>query len=125
MASRQGGPHEMSKSSFEFIYHHLFLPPNLPGAHDASAKTEAALLDFVHHSLESFLPGRRDEQAIKAGILLVHSLRRSRHAQGYLREAAVSETLQELLTGSTRSRLYTPPRSPLTFHSAGSRLPNH
>ena len=93
-----GGRYDMPKAAFEYVYHHLFLPPNLPGADDTSTKCETALLDFVHGSLQRFVFGRSDEKAVGAGASLLDSLRKTRNAQGQLREVAVSEVLQDLST---------------------------
>lgn len=98
MSCSEGSRYDMSKATFEYIYHHLFLPPNLPGTDDTSTKCETALLDFVHRSLQRFLLGRSDEDAVRAGTSLLDSLRKSRNAQGHLKEAAVSEILQDLST---------------------------
>ncbi len=97
----------MPRATFDYIYHHLFLPHQLPGADDASPKSEASLLDFIHQSLERFLPRRQDEKAVKAGISMIDFLRKSRNPQGHLKEAGVKEVLQELLAGGGHFRFCT------------------
>lgn len=92
---------DVSRPTFDYIYHHLFLPRQLPGADDASPKGDASLLDFIHQSLERFLPGRQDETAIKASISMIDFLRKSRSPQGHLKEAGVREVLQELLADAS------------------------
>ncbi|KAJ3489573.1 hypothetical protein NLG97_g5962 [Lecanicillium saksenae] len=96
MAPNNAGPYDMPTTTFDYIYHHIFLPPQLPGADDASPKSEASLLNFVHQSLQRFLPSRHDEKSVKAGIALVDFLQKSRNPQGHLKEAGVREVLQEL-----------------------------
>lgn len=91
-----GNLDDMPRTRFEYIYNHLFLPPKLPGADDASPKNEATLLDFLQKSLELFLPGRHDERAIRASISMIKFLRTSRNPQGTLREPGVREVLQGL-----------------------------
>lgn len=86
----------MSSTTFEYIYHHIFLPPHLPAVDDASPKSEASLVDFVHQCLERFLPQRRDEKAVGAGISMMQFLQKSRNPQGHLREVGVREVLQGL-----------------------------
>ncbi|GKT62685.1 hypothetical protein ColTof4_01695 [Colletotrichum tofieldiae] len=96
--AQSGGPDQMSRAVLEYLYHHLFLPPKLPTADDASQKNETALLSFVQQSLERFLPGRRDEKTVKASISMLKSLRASRTPQGYLKDANVQNVLQGLST---------------------------
>ncbi|KAJ6785676.1 hypothetical protein PWT90_00969 [Aphanocladium album] len=96
MAPNNAGPYDMSTTTFEYIYNHIFLPPQLPGAEDASPKSEASLLNFVHQSLQRFLPNRQDEKSVRAGIALIDFLQKSRNPQGHLKEAGVREVLQEL-----------------------------
>lgn len=100
MAPTKGIPLDMPRATFDYIYHHLFLPHHLPGADDASPKSEASLLDFIHQSLQRFLPRRQDEKAIKASISMIDLLRKSRNPQGHLKEAGVREVLQELFAGA-------------------------
>ena len=98
MSCGAGGRYDMPKVAFEYMYHHLFLPPNLPGADDTSTKCETALLDFVYGSLQRFVFDRSDGKAVRAGTSLLDSLRKTRNAQGQLRQVAVSEVLQDLST---------------------------
>lgn len=107
MAPNKGSLDDMPRATFDYIYHHLFLPHQLPGADDASPKSEASLLDFIHQSLERFLPRRQDEKAVKAGISMIDFLRKSRNPQGHLKEAGVKEVLQELLAGGGHFRFCT------------------
>ncbi|OAR01441.1 hypothetical protein LLEC1_04033 [Akanthomyces lecanii] len=100
MAPTKGNPLDMPRATFDYIYHHLFLPHQLPGADDASPKSEASLLDFIHQSLQRFLPRRQDERAVKASISMIDLLRKSRSPQGHLKEAGVREVLQELLASA-------------------------
>lgn len=45
---------DVSRTSFGYIYHHLFLPPKLPGADDTSEKNDATLRAAV---IRAFSPG--------------------------------------------------------------------
>lgn len=96
MAPKKESLDLMSRTSLEYIYHHLFLPPKLPGTDDSSQKNEAILLDFVQQSLERFLPDRQDGEVVKVSISMMKCLRTSRNPQGYLRDAGVKEVLQGL-----------------------------
>ncbi|KAJ3941981.1 hypothetical protein N0V92_013802 [Colletotrichum tropicale] len=80
----------------EYLYHHLFLPPKLPSADDASQKNDSALLRFLQLSLERFLPDRRDAKTIKASISMLKSLQASKTPQGPLKDANVRNVLQGL-----------------------------
>ncbi|OQE17962.1 hypothetical protein PENSTE_c019G07856 [Penicillium steckii] len=66
MAPNGGKLEDISTTSFGYIYHHLFLPPKLPGADDTSQKNDTTLLEFVQQSLRRFLPGHHNEDAVKA-----------------------------------------------------------
>lgn len=94
---------DVSRTSFGYIYHHLFLPPKLPGADDTSEKNDTTLLEFVQRSLRRFLPGHHDEDAVKAGISVLKSLRASRNPQGYLKDVVVQDILKELSSKGTAS----------------------
>jgi hypothetical protein len=96
MASDSEKSDDVSGTSFGYLYHHLFLPPKLPGADDTSQKNDTALLEFVQRSLKRFLPGHHDQEALKAGISVLRSLRTSRDPQGYLKDVAVRDVLKEL-----------------------------
>ncbi|KAL3446142.1 hypothetical protein BJX65DRAFT_296583 [Aspergillus insuetus] len=96
MAPNGGNLEDVSRTSFGYIYHHLFLPPKLPGADDTSQKNDTALLEFVQRSLRRFLHGHHDEDAVKAGISVLKSLRTSRNPQGYLKDVVVQDILKEL-----------------------------
>ncbi|KAL3483630.1 hypothetical protein BJX62DRAFT_249297 [Aspergillus germanicus] len=96
MAPNSGNLEDVSRTSFGYIYHHLFLPPKLPGADDTSQKNDTALLEFVQRSLRRFLHEHHDEDAVKAGISVLKSLRTSRNPQGYLKDVVVRDILKEL-----------------------------
>ncbi|KAI8263017.1 hypothetical protein K4K58_013223 [Colletotrichum sp. SAR11_239] len=87
---------QMSRATLEYLYHHLFLPPKLPSADDASQKNDSALLRFLQLSLERFLPDRRDAKTIKASISMLKSLQASKTPQGPLKDANVRNVLQGL-----------------------------
>jgi hypothetical protein len=123
MAPNGGKLEDVSRTSFGYIYHHLFLPPKLPGADDTSQKNDTTLLEFVQQSLRRFLPEHHDQDAVKAGISILKSLRTSRNPQGYLREVVVRDILKELkrflnLFGSQEESL------PM-FYSTCSSTTNH
>ncbi|RSM12590.1 hypothetical protein CEP52_002280 [Fusarium oligoseptatum] len=96
MASDGGKPEDVSGTSFGYLYHHLFLPPKLPGADDTSQKNDTTLLQFVQRSLKCFLPGHHDQEALKAGVSVLRSLKTSKNPQGYLKDVAVRDILKEL-----------------------------
>ncbi|RSL88379.1 hypothetical protein CEP51_001714 [Fusarium floridanum] len=96
MASDGGKPEDVSGTSFGYLYHHLFLPPKLPGADDTSQKNDTTLLQFVQRSLKRFLPGHHDQEALKAGVSVLMSLKTSKNPQGYLKDVAVRDILKEL-----------------------------
>lgn len=89
-------PENIKKTSFEYLYNHIFLPKKLSSVDDATPKTEGLLLDFALHSLQRFLPGRHDAKAIGVSISMLRSFRRSRNNQGYLKDTYVREALQGL-----------------------------
>ncbi|KAJ8109131.1 hypothetical protein OPT61_g7683 [Boeremia exigua] len=64
-------PESVKKTSFEYLYNHIFLPRKLSSADDATPKNEGLLLDFALHSLQRFLPDRHDAKAIEATPIAV------------------------------------------------------
>ncbi|KAH7361362.1 hypothetical protein BKA66DRAFT_444743 [Pyrenochaeta sp. MPI-SDFR-AT-0127] len=111
MAHTKGSPDVITKTSFEYLYNHLFLPRKLSGADDASRKNEGLLLDFVLQSLQRFLPDRHDAKAINAAPVAVLQITEqnagvliSRYADAVYFEMLELSPTNEAVT-STRGRL--------------------
>lgn len=51
----------ISPTAFDYIFHHLFLPPKLPHADDDDAHHEATLLRIVVKKLQGFREAIRHE----------------------------------------------------------------
>lgn len=88
----------IKKTSFEYLYNHIFLPRKLSSLDEATPKNEGLLLDFVLHSLQRFLPECHDAKVIETSISMIRCLRRSRNNQGYLKDTSVREAFQGLTT---------------------------
>lgn len=96
MAPSKDNFDDISRTSFGYVYYNVFLPSKLPFADDTSQKNEMTLLEFVQQSLQRFILNRRDEEAVKAGISVMKSIRASRNSQGHLKDTGVREVFKGL-----------------------------
>lgn len=82
----------------QYLFHHLFLPPKLPGGDDTSASKTIFLMEFVLKSLQSFadkLVGE-DEAAVHPAILMLKNMRHSTDPKGFLNYLGVKKVLATL-----------------------------
>ncbi|RSL41727.1 hypothetical protein CEP54_015728 [Fusarium duplospermum] len=99
----------LTDKAVKYLYHHLFLPAELPDGDDGRPEDERLLMGFVHHSLESFLVKTDPEAgaAIKACSAMIERLQKSKNAHGFLSAGGVQSVLQQLSLEvvATRGRL--------------------
>ncbi|KAM0416006.1 hypothetical protein ACHAPT_013033 [Fusarium lateritium] len=88
----------MADAKMDYLFHHLFLPPKLPGEDDSSGTNEEHVINVVRDALARFI-GESDQEngtAIRACMLMMDGMRTSRDFNGYLMEAGVQKALQNL-----------------------------
>jgi hypothetical protein len=88
----------LTNKDVKYLYHHLFLPAELPDGDDNCPEDERLLMGFVHHFLESFLM-KTDPEAgatIKACSVMIERLQKSKNAHGFLSAGGVQSVLQQL-----------------------------
>ncbi|GKU23028.1 unnamed protein product, partial [Fusarium langsethiae] len=87
-----------SNDQVEYLFHHLFLPPKLPGGDDSSASKTIFLTEFVLQSLQRFtveLPGE-DEATVQPAISMLQTMRDTMDSKGFLDDVGVRKVLTAL-----------------------------
>lgn len=93
----------LSSQMLEYIFHHVFLPPQLPDGDDASPANELCLIELVRDCLIEFLP-RADpsyHEAIKCAAALMKNTQTATSYDGYLQEDGVRAVLKQIGPHST------------------------
>lgn len=77
---------QLTDDALHYVFHHLFLPPKLPGGDDASPAFEKQLIQFVLDCLLLFHNDVEHEArpAIDAAIDLMRNMERTRNDQGHI-----------------------------------------
>ncbi|RFN48648.1 hypothetical protein FIE12Z_7114 [Fusarium flagelliforme] len=85
-------------SQVEYLFHHLFLPPKLPGGDDTSASNTIFLTEFVLKSLRRFADELIEENAgnIRPAISMLQGMQFATEPQGLLDQVGVERTLKQL-----------------------------
>jgi hypothetical protein len=80
------------------MFHHIFLPPKLPGGDDSSPDHEKALLDTTIDALRKFRELAMEDcnGAIDSVIRMVTSLSATRDFEGNVNEGKLSNALRDL-----------------------------
>ncbi|KAM0433504.1 hypothetical protein ACHAPT_004384 [Fusarium lateritium] len=87
----------IQSESFDYLFHHIFLPQKLPGDDDESASNVAALVSFVQRSLQRFLTeSPADQVATRSCISMMGRMQKSTDNHGSLDEDGVRQVLREL-----------------------------
>ncbi|CAG7558102.1 unnamed protein product [Fusarium equiseti] len=85
-------------SRVEYLFHHLFMPPKLPGGDDTSASNTIFLTEFVLNSLRRFADELVEENAgnIRPTISMLQGMQFATESQGLLDPVSVERTLKQL-----------------------------
>ncbi|KAF4469857.1 hypothetical protein FALBO_3237 [Fusarium albosuccineum] len=88
----------ITRQRLDYLYHHLFLPPKLPGDDDSSVSNDTLLISFVQRALRQFLAESCSEYhaAVKVCISMMERMQASRSYLGHLDEDRMKETFQKL-----------------------------
>ncbi|UKZ64306.1 uncharacterized protein TrAtP1_005525 [Trichoderma atroviride] len=88
----------LSSKELEYVFHHVFLPPQLPNGDDASPTTELCLIELVRDCLIEFLPevDLSYHEAIKSAAALMKNIHTSSSLDGYLQEDGVRAVLKQI-----------------------------
>lgn len=99
---------EVSIPTLSYFFHHVFLPPKLPGGDDRSAEKDDQLLSFVEDSLRrcSSIMEEQHQEVFRELRAMITSMRLVRNEHGRLNENRLLKALQELCaTGNTSPSL--------------------
>ncbi|KAG5659563.1 hypothetical protein KAF25_002122 [Fusarium avenaceum] len=82
----------------EYLFHHLFLPPKLPGGDDMTALNSIFLTDFVLQSLQRFTEelGGEDAASVQSAISMLQTMRDTTDSRGFLERIGVQKVLAAL-----------------------------
>ncbi|KAH7245149.1 hypothetical protein BKA59DRAFT_418054, partial [Fusarium tricinctum] len=82
----------------EYLFHHLFLPPKLPGGDDMTASNSIFLTDFVLQSLQRFTDelGGEDAASVQSSISMLQTMRDTTDSRGFLERIGVQKVLAAL-----------------------------
>lgn len=82
----------------EYLFHHLFLPPKLPGGDDMTALNSIFLTDFVLQSLQRFTNelGGEDTVTVQSAISMLQTMRDTTDSRGSLERISVRKVLATL-----------------------------
>lgn len=100
---------KLAKEILKYFFHHIFLPPELPGEHDSSGKKDELLIDFVLDSLRFFLLQAHTDHipAVKAAICMIENMKDARDALGRLQESGTQSVLTQIPSnGMVLSRVF-------------------
>lgn len=90
----------MSLAASLYLFHHIFLPPQLPQADDYSPEYDMILLKRVTEALGTFSSHvlSQDTSVITAGISMMEALRAICGGKGEVNEKALIDALNQLET---------------------------
>ncbi|RSL75971.1 hypothetical protein CDV31_017394, partial [Fusarium ambrosium] len=111
------GLENLTNKDMEYLYHHLFLPAELPGGDDDCPQNERLLMGFVHHSLGSFIMKTDPETGavIKACTVMIERLRKSKTFHGFLSAGSVQVILQQLSLEAPSALFHVPAQNSGAF----------
>ncbi|RBR20353.1 uncharacterized protein FIESC28_05317 [Fusarium coffeatum] len=86
------------KDQVEYLFHHLFLPPKLPGGDDSSVLKTIFLMEFVQQSLRRFADVLVEEDAatIQPAISMLREMQLTTDVKGFLDQDGVESVLRRL-----------------------------
>ncbi|KAH8193540.1 hypothetical protein TruAng_012294 [Truncatella angustata] len=89
--------YNLDQSNLIYFFHHIFLPPKLPGGDDRSVKQDDGLLSFVQACLAAFSVVVAEEyrNVVHELLIIVEQMRQVRNCFGYLDEQRLYEVLQQ------------------------------
>jgi len=96
-------------SRVEYLFHHLFLPPKLPGGDDTSTSNTVFLTEFVLNSLRRFTDELVEENAgnIRPAIPMLQGMQSATESQGLLAQVGVERVLEQISLKSMYSHYLT------------------
>lgn len=96
---------ERQWTELEYMIHHIFLPPKLPGSDDSNPHHEKALMKTTIDVLQDFknLVKEDCDYAVEAVIRTIRSLYITLDSKGHVDEDQLSEALQILPTKGSPS----------------------
>ncbi|KAF4447595.1 hypothetical protein F53441_8890 [Fusarium austroafricanum] len=98
----------ISNDQINYLFHHLFLPPKLPGEDDMSVSNTIFLIDFVLRSLQCFTAelSREDAVPVSAAITMLQNMRDTMDVKGFLGQIGVQKVLKALSSRDSVALFY-------------------
>ncbi|KAK7426743.1 hypothetical protein QQZ08_006779 [Neonectria magnoliae] len=99
---------DVGEELINYLFHHVFLPPQLPDEHDGSSHKDGCLIKLVLETLRLFLKKAHPSHgiAIEAAIRMVENLKTARHSDGGVQELGTQLVLEQI----------SPPDASTAFH---------
>ncbi|KAF9769646.1 hypothetical protein IL306_012919 [Fusarium sp. DS 682] len=87
-----------NNDQIKYLFHHMFLPPQLPGGDDMSTPNTIFLTDFVLQTLQRFTVelGGKDAEAVERAISMLQTMRDTTDLKGFLDHVGVQKVLEAL-----------------------------
>ncbi|TFA98909.1 hypothetical protein CCMA1212_009268 [Trichoderma ghanense] len=100
---RTGSSNVLSARTLEYLFHHIFLPPKLPGGDDTSVGDETVLINYVLQTLSEYLQGTElsCHRAIMAATSMMDNMKAGRDDKGFVREGTLPDILTRILSPDT------------------------
>lgn len=97
---RTGSSNVLSARTLEYLFHHIFLPPKLPGGDDTSVGDETVLINYVLQTLSEYLQGTElsCHRAIMAATSMMDNMKAGRDDKGFVREGTLPDILTRILS---------------------------
>ncbi|KAH7175914.1 hypothetical protein EDB81DRAFT_751349 [Dactylonectria macrodidyma] len=122
MATDSPGHSSSDQMPMNYIFHHVFLPPQLPGGSDITPENDYYVVKFVLEALREFsyqAGPYLDDLAIEAAISLVENTLNTMSSLGGLEECSTQHVLKHLaITGSSVSLHVTAQNAGVMIHRA-------
>jgi hypothetical protein len=84
-----------------YMFHHVFLPPQLPQKDDLAASSDAALVEMVWNCLEEFRSLHGNSCAVQSVASMVRNFRTVHAEGGHISDVRLEEVLAELSKDGT------------------------
>ena len=86
-----------------YLINHIVLPPDLPQANDYDVAHEQSLLSITAQALQDLRShvAHKEEKAVAFAAATIRSLIRNRDNNGYIKEAELQASLDEMLRGTS------------------------
>lgn len=119
---------KLAQQNLNYLFHHIFLPPKVPGGQDSSGEKDEALIDFVLGCLRLFLFQAHPDHtaAVKAAMCMTENMKDARCALGMLRELGTQSVLSQISSnGIALSLIFLVVQILTDYHPRSSCIVSH